>query len=75
MNHERVVYVVFTFPFLLFGLVALMVILGRYSGYRLSEPKRFKAFLRDDDVGKNEQPPQEPPKNEPTPTDSPRSGS
>ena len=46
MNHERVVYVVFTFPFLLFGLIALMILLGRYSGYRLSELKRFKAFVR-----------------------------
>jgi len=51
MNHERVVYVVFTFPFLLFALIALMVILGRYSGYRLSELKRFKAFVQEDKMG------------------------
>lgn len=73
MNHERVVYVVFTFPFLLFGLIALMVALGRYSGYRLSELKRFKAFLREDIS--EEKPATGPTQSDASKDDSPRSGS
>lgn len=38
-------YLVFTFPGLLLPVMAVMLALGRYSGYRLSELARFKALL------------------------------
>lgn len=38
-------YLVFTFPGILLPLMAVMLLLGRYSGYRLSELTRFKALL------------------------------
>ena len=38
-------YLVFTFPGILLILIAVMLALGRYSGYRLSELVRFKALL------------------------------
>lgn len=44
MSNERVVYLLFTFPGLVFVMMALMIVFGRYSGYKLSELFRFKAF-------------------------------
>lgn len=40
------VYFVFTFPAVLFILVAFMLLMGRYNGYRLMELKRFKALMQ-----------------------------
>jgi hypothetical protein len=47
MTNETLTYLIFTFPGLLLIFVALMVTVGRYSGYRLSELRRFHAFLKD----------------------------
>jgi hypothetical protein len=47
MTNETLTYLIFTFPGLLLIIVALMVTVGRYSGYRLSELRRFHAFLKD----------------------------
>lgn len=41
-------YLVFTFPGILLPVMAIMLALGRYSGYRLSELIRFKALLQRD---------------------------
>ena len=41
-------YFVFTFPAILLILVGLMLAMGRYRGYRLTELFRFKAFWRKD---------------------------
>ena len=40
-------HIVFTFPELLLVVLALVVLAGRYTGYRLTELRRFKA-LRDE---------------------------
>lgn len=47
MSIPPLVYFVFTFPGVLLVLMALMLALGRYRGYRLTELFRFKAFLKD----------------------------
>lgn len=47
MNIPQLVYFVFTFPAVLLVLVAFMLAMGRYRGYRLTELFRFKAFLKD----------------------------
>jgi len=44
MTVPALVYFVFTFPACLLALVGLMLLLGRYRGYRLSELLRFKAL-------------------------------
>jgi len=45
--HQRLVqHLVFTFPELLLVLLAAIVLLGRYSGYRLTELWRFHSFLK-----------------------------
>ncbi len=46
MTHPKVEYMVFAFPELLLVLLALTVLAGRYSGYRLTELSRFKALAR-----------------------------
>ena len=47
MRVPELVYFVFTFPAVLLLLVAFMLAMGRYRGYRLTELFRFKAFLKD----------------------------
>lgn len=44
MNLEWLQHLVFVFPELLLLLLAGVMLLGRYSGYRLSELRRFRAF-------------------------------
>jgi len=44
MSVPALTYFVFTFPACLLALVGLMLLLGRYRGYRLSELLRFKAL-------------------------------
>lgn len=46
MGFASLVYFVFTFPAVLFILVAFMLAMGRYRGYRLMELFRFKALLK-----------------------------
>lgn len=47
MNQSHVEHLVFVFPELLLVLLAVILLLGRYSGYRLLELKRFKALAGD----------------------------
>jgi hypothetical protein len=44
MNQPQLAHLVFVFPELLLVLLAGILLLGRYSGYRLLELKRFKAL-------------------------------
>ena len=46
MRIPELVYFIFTFPAVLLILVAFMLAMGRYRGYRLTELFRFKALLR-----------------------------
>ncbi len=43
MTNERLQHLVFVFPELLLVVLGLMLLLGRYTGYRLSELRRFRA--------------------------------
>lgn len=45
MTPERVVYFFFTFPGALLVLLAVMLWMGHYRGYRLLELRRFKAMI------------------------------
>lgn len=47
MSWERLEHIVFVFPEVLLVLLALMLVLGRYSGYRLTELLRFRALAQD----------------------------
>ncbi|RFA30502.1 hypothetical protein CAI21_05495 [Alkalilimnicola ehrlichii] len=49
MTNEQVAYLVFVFPELILVLLAMTLLLGRYSGYRLTELWRFRAMLRSAD--------------------------
>ena len=44
MGQENLEHLMFVFPELLLVLLALMLLAGRYTGYRLSELFRFKAI-------------------------------
>lgn len=46
MGYQPLVYLVFTFPAILLILVAFMLGMGKYRGYRLLELFRFKAMLK-----------------------------
>jgi len=46
MSVPGLIYFVFTFPACLLPLLGLMLLLGRYRGYRLSELLRFKALAQ-----------------------------
>ena len=46
MHHRPLEYLLFAFPELLFILLALILFCGQYTGYRLSELIRFKAFYK-----------------------------
>ena len=47
MQDRILQYLVFVFPELLFVLLAMTLLLGRYKGYRLTEFWRFRAALTD----------------------------
>ncbi len=47
MFNEWLSHLVFVFPELLLGVLAATLLLGRYSGYRLSELHRFRNLLRE----------------------------
>jgi hypothetical protein len=47
MGQDDLQHLIFVFPELLLVLLALTLILGRYSGYRLTELFRFRALARD----------------------------
>lgn len=47
MSISELNYFIFTFPAVLLIMVAFMLAMGRYRGYRLTELFRFKAFLKD----------------------------
>ncbi|MBK7042771.1 MAG: inactive transglutaminase family protein [Rhodanobacteraceae bacterium] len=49
MGQPRLQHLIFVFPELLLVLLAVTLLLGRYSGYRLSELLRFRALARDPD--------------------------
>lgn len=49
MNWDRLEHLLFVFPEFLLILFALALVLGRYSGYRLSELLRFRALAREAD--------------------------
>ena len=42
MSIRQIEHVVFVFPELLLALLAVTLVLGRYTGYRLSELFRFR---------------------------------
>ncbi|WP_392563942.1 UUP1 family membrane protein [Orbus wheelerorum] len=46
MGYQPLIYLVFTFPAILLLLIAFMLAMGRYRGYRLLELFRFKAMLK-----------------------------
>lgn len=47
MKQANLQHLIFVFPELLLVLLALTLVLGRYSGYRLTELFRFRAMARD----------------------------
>ena len=47
MSVEYVRHLVFVFPELLLVVLAAMLLLGRYSGYRLTELVRFRVLTKD----------------------------
>ncbi len=47
MNIPALRYFMFTFPAVLLIMIAFMLAMGRYRGYRLSELLRFQAMLKD----------------------------
>jgi hypothetical protein len=48
MTNETLMYLMFVFPELLFVVLALCLLMGRYTGYRLSELHRFRAIVSED---------------------------
>ena len=48
MTNETLIYLMFVFPELLFVVLALCLLMGRYTGYRLSELRRFRAILAEE---------------------------
>jgi hypothetical protein len=47
MSNETLAYLSFNFPELLLVVLSLIIVLGRYSGYRLLELIRFKSQVKD----------------------------
>lgn len=45
MNNDWIGYLVFVFPELLLVLLAVTLLMGRYTGYRLSELRRFRSAV------------------------------
>jgi hypothetical protein len=52
LNIPGLAYSLFCFPEMLLIIIALQLLIGRYTGYRLSELLRFRDFLRNPDTGK-----------------------
>jgi hypothetical protein len=50
MSNDTMEHIVFVFPEVLLILLAVILLLGRYTGYRLTELWRFRASLSKDDV-------------------------
>ncbi len=50
MSWDRAVHLVFVFPEVLLILFSMALLLGRYSGYRLTELLRFRALAREADT-------------------------
>jgi hypothetical protein len=50
MSWDKLEHFVFVFPEFLLILFAMTLIIGRYSGYRLSELLRFRALAREADA-------------------------
>lgn len=48
MTNVYIEHMTFNFPELYFVVLALIIILGKYTGYRLLELRRFKSFAEDD---------------------------
>lgn len=44
MTNENLMYLMFVFPEFLFAILALSLLMGRYTGYRLTELRRFRAL-------------------------------
>jgi uncharacterized membrane protein len=47
MGQPNLQHLIFVFPEMLLVLLALTLVLGRYSGYRLTELYRFRALARE----------------------------
>ena len=47
MSNRYLEHLIFVFPELLLVILAMTLLLGRYTGYRLTELWRFRAALRD----------------------------
>ena len=47
ITHPQVQHLMFVFPELVLTLLGLVILLGRYSGYRVSELFRFRALVKD----------------------------
>jgi hypothetical protein len=45
MSNEFIGQIIFNFPEILLVVLAIIILMGRYSGYRLSELIRFKSFV------------------------------
>ena len=52
LNLPGLAYSLFCFPEMLLVIIALQLLIGRYTGYRLSELLRFRDFLRNSDSGR-----------------------
>ncbi|WP_250657850.1 inactive transglutaminase family protein [Alkalimarinus coralli] len=48
MTNEQLMYAMFVFPELLLVVLSLCLLMGRYTGYRLSELRRFRAIVAED---------------------------
>jgi hypothetical protein len=48
MTNSLVQHITFNFPELYFVVLALIIALGKYTGYRLLELRRFKSFAEED---------------------------
>lgn len=48
LTYDYVSYYMFVFPELLLVILSLAILIGRYSGYRLTELYRFRSFLKGD---------------------------
>ncbi len=46
MTNEKLMYIMFVFPEMLFVVLALSLLAGRYTGYRLLELRRFSAISK-----------------------------
>jgi hypothetical protein len=52
LNLPGLAYYLFCFPEMLLVIIALQLLIGRYTGYRLSELLRFRDLLRNPDAGR-----------------------